>query len=79
MLDFIRGRNIHGHQAKEILGYYKDMIYNSSNHPVIVKRIPIKVWTLKDEIYCALKRRAEETDHDLMLTNPIKNLSEKKN
>jgi len=37
-------------------------IYNKSSHPVAVKRIPIRVWALRDEIEAAVERRLKECE-----------------
>lgn len=38
------------------------MIYNKSGHPIEVKKISIRLWTLRDEIEAALGRRMKECD-----------------
>ena len=38
------------------------MIYNKSGHPVEVKKISIRMWTLRDEIEAALERRMKECE-----------------
>jgi len=40
----------------------KRMIYNKSGHPVEVKKISIRLWTLRDEIEAALGRRMKECE-----------------
>ena len=37
-------------------------IYNKSQHPVEVKRISIRLWSLRDEIEAALYRRIQECE-----------------
>ncbi|MBY0515533.1 MAG: hypothetical protein K2P81_01400 [Bacteriovoracaceae bacterium] len=37
-------------------------IFNKSQHPVAVKRIPVRVWSLRDEIEAALARRIKECE-----------------
>lgn len=38
------------------------MIYNRSTHPVEVKKISIRLWTLRDEIEAAIGRRMKECE-----------------
>ena len=38
------------------------MIYNKSGHPVEVKKISIRLWSLRDEIEAALDRRMKECE-----------------
>lgn len=38
------------------------MIYNKSGHPVEVKKISIRLWTLRDEIEAAIGRRMKECE-----------------
>jgi len=38
------------------------MIYNKSGHPVEVKKISIRLWSLRDEIEAALERRMKECE-----------------
>lgn len=38
------------------------MIHNKSGHPVEVKKISIRVWSLRDEIEAALERRMKECE-----------------
>jgi hypothetical protein len=38
------------------------MIINKSTHPVEVKRIPIRLWSLRDEIEAAIARRIKECE-----------------
>lgn len=38
------------------------MIYNKSNHPVEVKKISVRIWSLRDEIEAALNRRMKECE-----------------
>jgi hypothetical protein len=38
------------------------MIYNKSGHPVEVKKISIRMWSLRDEIEAALERRIKECE-----------------
>lgn len=38
------------------------MIYNKSGHPIEVKKISIRLWTLRDEIEAALGRRMKECE-----------------
>lgn len=38
------------------------MIYNKSGHPVEVKKISIRIWTLRDEIEAAIERRIKECE-----------------
>lgn len=35
------------------------MIYGNSNHPVLVKKINLKIWTLRDEIEAIIQKRLE--------------------
>ncbi len=35
------------------------MIYNNSNDPVLIKKIPLHVWTLRDEIEAVIQARIE--------------------
>ncbi len=35
------------------------MIYNNSNDPVLIKKIPLSVWTLRDEIEAVIQARIE--------------------
>jgi hypothetical protein len=37
-------------------------IFNKSSHPVAVKRIPVRIWALRDEIEAAIDRRIKECD-----------------
>lgn len=37
-------------------------IFNKSSHPVAVKRIPVRIWALRDEIEAALDRRIKECE-----------------
>ena len=37
-------------------------IFNKSSHPVAIKRIPIRIWALRDEIEAALDRRIKECE-----------------
>ncbi len=37
-------------------------IFNKSQHPVTVKRIPVRMWALRDEIEAALDRRIKECE-----------------
>ncbi len=37
-------------------------IFNKSTHPVAVKRIPVRIWALRDEIEAALDRRIKECE-----------------
>lgn len=37
-------------------------IFNKSQHPVTVKRIPVRIWALRDEIEAALDRRIKECE-----------------
>lgn len=37
-------------------------VLNKSNHPVVVKKIPIKVWALRQEIEAAIKQKIEENN-----------------
>lgn len=37
-------------------------IFNKSSHPVAVKRIPVRIWGLRDEIEAALDRRIKECE-----------------
>lgn len=38
------------------------MIYNKSGHPIEVKKISIRLWTLRDEIEAAIARRMKECE-----------------
>lgn len=38
------------------------MIYNKSAHPIEVKKISIRLWTLRDEIEAAIERRMKECE-----------------
>jgi hypothetical protein len=38
------------------------MIYNKSSHPVEVKKISVRLWSLRDEIEAALSRRMKECE-----------------
>lgn len=38
------------------------MIYNKSGHPVEVKKISIRLWSLRDEIEAAIERRMKECE-----------------
>lgn len=38
------------------------MIYNKSSHPVEVKKISIRLWSLRDEIEAAIERRMKECE-----------------
>ena len=38
------------------------MIYNKSSHPIEVKKISIRLWTLRDEIEAAIERRIKECE-----------------
>lgn len=38
------------------------MIYNKSNHPIEVKKISIRLWSLRDEIEAAIERRIKECE-----------------
>lgn len=38
------------------------MIYNKSGHPVEVKKISLRMWSLRDEIEAALERRMKECE-----------------
>lgn len=38
------------------------MIYNKSGHPIEVKKIAIRIWTLRDEIEAAIGRRMKECE-----------------
>jgi hypothetical protein len=38
------------------------MIYNKSGHPIEVKKISIRLWTLRDEIEAAIGRRMKECE-----------------
>lgn len=38
------------------------MIYNKSTHPIEVKKISIRLWTLRDEIEAAIGRRMKECE-----------------
>src|SRR5688572_17003318 len=40
----------------------KTMIYNKSTHPVEVKKISIRLWSLRDEIEAAIDRRMKECE-----------------
>lgn len=37
-------------------------IFNKSSHPVAVKRIPVRIWALRDEIEAAIDRRIKECE-----------------
>lgn len=37
-------------------------ILNKSNHPVVVKKIPIKAWALRQEIEAAIKQKIEDNN-----------------
>ncbi len=36
------------------------MIYGSSNHPVLIKKINLKIWTLRDEIESIIQNRIDQ-------------------
>lgn len=38
------------------------MIYNKSNHPIEVKKISVRIWSLRDEIEASLSRRMKECE-----------------
>jgi hypothetical protein len=38
------------------------MIYGSSHHPVLVKKINLKIWTLRDEIEAIIQKRLEDQE-----------------
>ena len=38
------------------------MIHNKSSHPVEVKKISIRMWTLRDEIEAAIESRIKECE-----------------
>lgn len=38
------------------------MIYNKSGHPIDIKKISIRLWTLRDEIEAAIERRMKECE-----------------
>ena len=38
------------------------MIYNKSGHPIEIKKISIRLWTLRDEIEAAIERRMKECE-----------------
>lgn len=38
------------------------MIYNKSSHPVDIKKISIRLWSLRDEIEAAIERRMKECE-----------------
>ncbi len=38
------------------------MIYNKSGHPIEVKKISVRLWTLRDEIEAAIGRRMKECE-----------------
>ena len=38
------------------------MIYNKSGHPVEVKKISIRLWSIRDEIEAAIGRRMKECE-----------------
>src|SRR5690606_10759923 len=40
----------------------RSMIYNKSTHPVEVKKISLRIWSLRDEIEAALERRIRECE-----------------
>jgi hypothetical protein len=40
----------------------KSMIYNKSTHPIEVKKISIRLWSLRDEIEAAIGRRMKECE-----------------
>jgi hypothetical protein len=40
----------------------KNMIHNKSGHPVEVKKISIRLWSLRDEIEAAIERRIKECE-----------------
>lgn len=40
----------------------KSMIYNKSIHPVEIKKISLRIWTLRDEIEAAVERRIKECE-----------------
>lgn len=39
------------------------MIYNNSNDPVLIKKIPLHVWTLRDEIESVIQARIESGEY----------------
>ena len=39
------------------------MIYNNSNDPVLIKKIPLRVWTLRDEIEAVIQARIESGEY----------------
>ena len=41
-----------------------DMIYNNSTDPVYIKKISLKVWTLKDEIKAVIRDRIKNSDNE---------------
>jgi hypothetical protein len=43
-------------------GRGKSMIYNKSGHPIEVKKISIRLWSLRDEIEAAIGRRMKECE-----------------
>ena len=38
------------------------MIYNKSTHPIEIKKISLRIWSLRDEIEAAIERRIKECD-----------------
>jgi len=41
------------------------MIYGSTTHPVLVKKIPLRVWRLRDEIEALVEKEVDISDADL--------------
>lgn len=39
------------------------MIYHNSNDPVLIKKIPLSVWTLRDELEAVIKARIESGEY----------------
>lgn len=48
-------------------------LINKSNHPVNIKRISVRVWTLRDEIEAAISKRIEEQGLENVDIEDIKN------
>lgn len=40
------------------------MIYGNSNHPVLIKKINLRIWTLRDEIEAIIRSRIEESSDE---------------
>ena len=42
------------------------MIYGSSNHPVLIKKINLKIWTLRDEIESIIQNRIDQSSAETL-------------